>query len=253
MIPKGRVGVNVACFALLAWLYGGDLYDVFRAKSAEVSAITTLPSVPFALALLGLALAAGAATVSGVARKLDATWKGYRVMPIVAVVGLFVDLLVIPRGHASSPLIVAAVEQFEAGAAALGTPAGVTVDRSALEALLPELGPPPFLEKGEAVKAWKLEMRSDCAGPRVEVKGAGAGTLFYCAAGDRSQAWITVVGLPLGQTFGSAQMVTAGGQPIVVMVQRPSAEPAPEPQAPEIPQEAPMYFDADAGNLPPLP
>ncbi|MBL8956812.1 MAG: hypothetical protein JNK82_38925 [Myxococcaceae bacterium] len=241
------MGVNAGCFALLAWLYGGDLYDVMRASSAEVSALTTLPSVPFAAALLALTVSGGALTVFGLTKKHDQGWKGYRVMPIIAVVGLFVDLFVVSADKppfSSFARATAALELFENKASALSTAEAVPTDRRALEGLLAELGEAPWLVKGQPLKGWALDVGPDCEGPRTDARGAAAGTLLYCAAFDRSRAWVTAVGLPREERFGAAQLVTTGGEPVVGLVQR---------QVPENAPEAPMYFDADAGNLAPAP
>lgn len=258
-MPRASVGVNAACFALLAWLYGGDLYDVTRARSSEVAALAALPSVPFAALLLVAALAGAVITGVGITQKKDASWKGYRVMPIIAVLGLFVDLFIVSADKSpfsSFARAGAAIELFESKASALASPTAVPADTASLEALLPELGEAPWLVKGEVQKAWKLEVTGDCTGPRTEANGAGAGTLLYCAAADRSQAWITAVGLPREERFGAPQLVTTGGQPLVAVVERQPAETPPDAQAPEMPGEAPpppMYFEGDAGNLAPVP
>lgn len=260
-IPRVNVAVNAACFALLAWLYGGDVADVIRANGNEVAAMSTLPSLPFALVLLLLAFAGGALTAFGVRKRLDGAWRGYRVMPIIAVVGLFLDLFLVSANKtpfSSAARAAASIEVFEHKAAELSGAATVSADTAALEKLLEELGEPPWLVNAQPLPKWSLQTFEGCQGPRLERGEARAGTMFYCVAGDRSQAWITAVGLPLGERFGPPQLVSAAGQPMVGVVQRRAAEVDPQAvrpraQAPQLSQTLPMYFDADAGNLAPVP
>lgn len=261
MIPKVNVAVNLCCFALLTWLYGGDLYDASRAASAEVSALTAPPSVPFAGLLVALAFAGGGLTLLGVTKKRDRTWKGYRVMPIVTVVGLFVDVLVISSEKtpfSSSMRAAAAIEQFEHRAAELSSATSVSSDAAALQQLADELGPPPWLHRAQPIPKWTVEVEFACAGPRGDARGAAPGTLFYCVTPDRAKAWLTAVGLPREERFGSAQVVSSGGQPLVGVVQIRAPEEVAEPPVPPPgsegsgPEEVvapPMYFETDAGNL----
>jgi hypothetical protein len=250
--------VNGACLLLLAWLYGGDLLDAVRAQSNELGALAQLPSVPFAAIMLALALVGGALTVRGVLQRRGGDWRGYRVMPIVAVVGLFVDLFLISANKtpfSSAARAAAAVETFEQKANALATSSAVSSDSATLEKALEDLGDAPWLLNGRPLGRWTLKVVGDCAGPKLDRGDAAPGTMVYCVSVDRTQAWITAVGLPAGERFGSAQMVTSGGQPLVGLVQLrtlPQSPPADRLDGPDAPQprlEAPMYFDADAGNL----
>ena len=252
MIPKVSVAVNLCCFALLTWLYGGDLYDASRAASAEVSALTTPPPVPYAALLVALAFAGAGLTLLGVTKKRDKTWKGYRVMPIVTVVGLFFDVLVISSEKtpfSSSMRAAAAIEQFEHRASEVSSPTTVNSDAATLQKLAEELPAPPWLYKAQPIPKWTVEIEYGCAGPRREVRGAAPGTLFYCVAADRAKAWLTAVGLPREERFGSAQVVSSAGQPLVGVVQSRPPEETVEPTPPEELVAPPMYFDSDAGNL----
>ncbi|MBK7862750.1 MAG: hypothetical protein IPJ65_29900 [Archangiaceae bacterium] len=253
MIPRVSVAVNAGSFLLLAWLYGGDLLDAARARGSEVAAMSQLPSVPFAALLVGLSLVGGGLTGFGVLRRRDRTWRGYRVMPIVLVVGLFVDLFLVSANKtpfSSASRVAAAIEVFEQKANALATPGAVISDSESLGALLAELGEVPYLAHGEPLGAWQLKILDGCTGPRLERGEAGAGTLLYCVSADRSQAWVTAVGLPLGERFGAPQVVTSGGEPIAGLVQKRAAQPPP-PLGPEggEGESGPMTIEGDAGNF----
>jgi hypothetical protein len=255
MIPRATVAVNGIAFALLAWLYGGDLSDWTRAQSAEVSAMSQLPSLPFASVLLALALVGGALTAMGVLQKRDGTWKGYRVMPIVAVVGLFVDLFVVSANKiqlSSAARAANTIQVFESRAAERSTPGGVASDGAELQQVLDALGEPPWLVKGQNVTKWNLELQGGCNGPRLERGAAGAGTLFYCVSADRKRAWITAVGLPREERFGAPAVVSAQGQPLVGVVDAPQPPEAPEVPPGEVVPQGPLLFEGDAGNLGPV-
>ncbi|RKG72982.1 hypothetical protein D7V88_37260, partial [Corallococcus terminator] len=51
---RGTLVANVLCLGALGWLYGGELADALRVRTAEVSAVTSSPSVVRAGAVLGL-------------------------------------------------------------------------------------------------------------------------------------------------------------------------------------------------------
>ncbi len=253
MIPRVAVAVNVACFALLAWLYGGDLSDAARASSSEVAALSAMPSVAYAGAMVVLAAVGGGLTGVGVFTKRDRAWKGYRVMPIVTLVGLFVDVLIVSVDKTpfpSSQRAAVAIQLVEQRAGELASPESVPTDGAKLQEIVDELGPAPWLVKAQPVPKWTLQVEQGCAGPRLDRGSAGAGTLIYCVSADRSQAWITAVGLPREERFGAPQLVSSDGQPLVGVVQKRVADEAPVPPPEELPaEELPMYFDTDAGNL----
>lgn len=253
MIPRVAVAVNVACFALLAWLYGGDLSDAARASSSEVAALSAMPSVAYAGAMVVLAAIGGGLTVVGVLKKRDRAWKGYRIMPIVTLVGLFVDVLIVSADKTPFPSAqraAVAIQLVEQRAGELASPDSVPTDSAKLQAIVDELGPPPWLVKAQPLPKWTLQVEQGCAGPKLDRGSAGAGTLIYCVSPDRSQAWITAVGLPREERFGAPQLVASGGQPMVGLVQKRVTDDAPFEEPGDLPtEELPMYFDTDAGNL----
>ena len=102
MSSRAALIVNGLCALLLGWLYGGDALDALRAQTAEVSAYLEPPNLGFAVvALLGTGLGV-AATLLGAIQKRPPAWRGFRLMPIVTVVVLFLDLFVLSASR--SPL-----------------------------------------------------------------------------------------------------------------------------------------------------
>lgn len=226
-LPKGWLTADAVCVLALGWLYGGDLLDALRAPSAPVAAMSTLPSPAFpALALAALAGAAVGAGV-GVLRRRGADFRGYRLLPVVALVVFFVDFFaVFGRGDplGSAERVALSLRHLAEQSAGLASVESVPPAR-AVEPLLEALPPPPYLVKGEPLARWRWEARTGCAGPATEVAGLGAGTIVYCVAGDRKLAWFTAVGLPIGRRFGEPGLVRQGTEVLSTVV---SAAPPPE-------------------------
>jgi hypothetical protein len=249
---RASVIVNVLLTGLLAWLYGGDLYDVARAKSSDVAAFSVLPSTPVAIVALSLGALGLALTLFGIIGKRDKTWRGYRVMPIITVVVLFVDLLVLSGDKSpfpSSARAMAALDGLGRRANTLSTPTAIP-DAKALESQLMELGPAPWVAKGEPVGPWKVKGFERCTGPQLDPAGQGPGTFLYCVDPAAQHGWLTMVGLPYEQHFGAPQIVARGTSPLVFEVQRvPKEEPVPPtvPQAEDEPEPLPFVVDSDAG------
>jgi hypothetical protein len=244
-LPRVALGVNAALGALLLWLYGGDVLDATRATSNEVAALSSMPLLPFAFAAIAGAVAGLGLTGFGAATKRDKTWRGYRVMPIVAVVVLFLDLFVLSATKSpfsSNARTLAAADLFEQRALQLSTVTAVPSDERALQPAVQSLGPVPWLVKGENLAEWQLKMVYGCTGPQLDVAGLRAGTIVYCVDTGRKEAWLTYVGLPFEQRFGPAQLVTQGGTPLVGRVR--TAPPAEANDSPPSFTELP-----DAGTL----
>jgi hypothetical protein len=205
---------NGGCLLLLAWLYGGDVSDALRARSAEVSAFTELPSLVRPAAVLVLGVLALGGVLWGLIRRQGDDYKGYRLLPIVLVGALFVDLVFAERRNPLSSLDLAtlSLRAFQEQAQELATPTSVPAEPAVLSPLLEKLGRPPYLVKGQPVSKYTLQVRQDCSGPVGEAPGLQAGTLIYCVAPERKAAWITLVGLPAGQRFGSPAVVAANGE-----------------------------------------
>lgn len=228
--PRVAVLINAVCALLLAWLYGGDALDSLRSQSAEVSAYLEPPNLVFALgALLATGVGFGA-SVLGLVQKREPAWRGFRLMPIVTVVVLFVDLFLFSAARSplsSSDRTALTVQSLTEAATHAATPTAVPTSPRELQQLADPFGAPPYLVNGEPVKAWAVSVRQGCAGPVTEVKGEPVGTLFYCVAADGKQAWVTAVGLPVGTFFGGPQLFTRHGEPVVgVVTIRPDEEPA---------------------------
>lgn len=223
----GTLAFNAVATALLLWLYSGDALDGVRARTAEVSAFASLPNVGFAAGALVATLLGAGATVVGVLRRRDGAYRGYRVLPVLAVLILFVDLFVlsaqkVPMG--ASDRVALAISALAQHASEGSTPQGVLDDAQSLEVFVRSLGPPPLLVRGAPRARWELSVRRDCAGPAGALAGEVPGTLVYCLAADRQHAWVTAVAFPREQRFGPPGVFTVGGQPF-------SAEVLPLPTA----------------------
>lgn len=257
--PLRAVLANAVCLALLAWLYGGDLRDALRARTAEVAAFQQLPSPLKPSLVLGVTGAALGVALYGLARRRAADFRGYRLLPIVLVSALFLDLLFaesdVPLSSASMSQY--ALQRFGQAVQERSREGRVPTERRALQPLVEQLGAPPYLVKGEPLQRYALQVREGCDGPVTQAPGAQVGTLVYCVARGAGGAWVTLVALPSEQRFGPPQVFSTSGRPHVVAVVPPEAPPqAPWPAAsPESPEgafrEAPR--GKDAGTLPVLP
>lgn len=251
MKPRIALLINGVCALLLGWLYGGDALDALRAQSAEVSAYLEPPNLVFALgALLATAVGFGA-TVLGVAQKKVPAWRGFRLMPIVTVVVLFVDLFLFTAAKSplsSSDRTALTIQSLAEAATNAGTPSSVPTGPREVQVLAEQFGAPPYLLNGQPVKAWSVVVRKGCAGPVTEVQGEGVGTLFYCVAADGKQAWVSAVGLPVGTYFGRPQLFTRGGEPVVGVSVVKAEE---EPQTGAAEEESPEMGQTDPGPTPP--
>lgn len=248
MNPRVALLINALCALLLGWLFGGDAIDSVRSQSAEVSAYLEPPNLVFALAALLAGAVAAGASVLGVVQKQPAGWRGYRLMPIVMVVVFFIDLFVF--GATKSPLSASdrtALTLQSLAEAAAGASSGTAVVTSPpqLQAMADQFGAPPYLVQGAPAKGWSVVVKQGCTGPATEVKGEPLGTLFYCVAADGASAWLTAVTLPVGTYFGSPQLFTRGGTPVVTVV-----TPRPVDDGPQIDAIDPVQNDAPEGQDP---
>jgi hypothetical protein len=214
--PTGTLAFNAAATALLAWLYSGDVYDGLRARTAEVSAFADVPNIGFAAAALVATLVGAGVTVAGALRKRDGSWKGYRVVPVLAVLILFVDLFVlsvekVPMG--APDRVALAISALAQHATDGSSPEGVLASKEALEEFVKSLGPPPLLVRGAPRARWELSLRANCTGPAADLAGEAPGTLVYCVAADRQHAWVSAVAFPREQRFGPPGVFTVGGVP----------------------------------------
>jgi hypothetical protein len=232
-----RVGpllARVALLGFLGWLYGGDLSRWVEAQSAEVAVLSELPRLWLCLA--GVAVAAGGAVVlaMAVATKKPSGWPPLRLLTIAAVSLLFFDFVVLSSRR--SPIstedrMLLAIHSLAEGATEAAASEAVPRDPTMLASFLEGLGPLPFFVNGERVASWKVELRERCAGPATEPGQLPVGTLIYCVAVDRKQAWVTLVGVPYGQVFGPRAIVSVK-QGWVGEVHVPPPEPAASPDSP---------------------
>ncbi|WP_224244167.1 hypothetical protein [Hyalangium gracile] len=233
-LPSRKVLLaNGVCLVLLAWLYGGDVFDAVQARSAEVSAFLEPPPLVRPIIVLVIGTLALGVVVWGLLRRQDDDFKGYRLLPIVLVAALFVDLVFAEKRMPLSSVDLASMSlrYFQDLAQRQATRDAVPADPASLNPLLEQLGRPPYLIRGQPASQYTLQVRQDCEGPVRSAPGLQPGTLIYCVASGRKGAWITLVGLPAERRFGSPEVLSVGGEPRFMLVQPlPSEEaPAPEP------------------------
>lgn len=246
---------NVLALGAIAWIYGGDLTDALRARSAEVAAFLAVPSPVRPAVVLALAALATAVVAWGLARGRDEGFKGYRLLPILLVGALFVDLVLaesrVPLD--STDVASMSLKRFHQLAQELTSETAVPDDPRVLQPLLEELGRPPYLVRGEPLTAWALQVRKDCEGPVREAPGVRPGTLLYCVAPERKGAWVTLVGLPAGERFGDPAVLSARGEVRFLLVRPipPDEEPQPEAFRDAPPPEPAPGPDAGTSSLQP--
>ncbi|RKH57225.1 hypothetical protein [Corallococcus aberystwythensis] len=211
---------NVVCLGALGWIYGGDLSDALRARTAEVSALQTPPSAVHASVVLGLTGVGLAVFLAGLLRKKPEGFKGYRLLPVLLVIALFLDLVLVEgKTPLDSPELGAvALQRFQADAQKRATVDAVPSRAQELQPFVDALGAPPYLEHGVPVPAYALQVRMDCEGPVRHAPGTRPGTLFYCVARDGKQAWVTLGGLPAEVRFGAPAVLSQRGEPRVAVV-----------------------------------
>jgi hypothetical protein len=221
-LPPRRILLpNLACLLVLAWLYGGDVFDASRARSAEASAFMEPPSLVRPSIVLGFGALALGAAVWGLLRRRGQDYKGYRVLPIVLVSALFVDLFFAEQRSPLSSLDIAtlSLQSFQDMVQQQATLGGVPTEPGPLNALLEKLpGHPPYLVRGQPVSRYTLQVRQDCEGPVSSAPGLQPGTFIYCVAKDTKGAWLTLVGLPAERRFGTPDVLSAGGEPRFLVI-----------------------------------
>ncbi|HYO74107.1 MAG TPA: hypothetical protein VEU33_49355 [Archangium sp.] len=253
---------NAASLVALAWLYGGDLRDASRARSAEVSAFLAPPPVVWPAVVLAATVGVLGVVLWGLGRGRGEDFKGYRLLPILLLCALFLDLVRAENQELlrSEDMAIMVLRHVEAKAEALSDGRTVPSDPAVLQPLLAEVEPPPYLVRGQRAAAWSLQVRPGCEGPVREAPGLAVGTLIYCVAPDRKTAWVSLVALPAGERFGLPTVFSVDGQPHVAVVQptppeeeegAPLALPLSSP--PEQPVAAPATTDAGALAPAPMP
>jgi len=247
--------LNLACLLALLWLYGGDLWDGIRARSAEVSAFLAPPPVLWPAVVLAATLVVLGVGVWGMATDRAEGFKGYRLLPILLVCALFLDLVLAENRVPLDTEAVASLSlgQFQQKAQALVRNGKVPADPDILRPAVEELGQPPYLVRGERVRAWSLQVRRDCSGPVAQAPGIEVGTLLYCVASEGDRAWVSLVGLPAGSRFGMPAVYSTEGKPYGVVIQEvPPEEPLEEELLPFEGRETPPS-STDSGLSAPAP
>ncbi|MFL5319389.1 MAG: hypothetical protein ACJ790_07010 [Myxococcaceae bacterium] len=249
---RGTLIANAALLALVLWLYVADVYDWARARTADVSALTELPRVGYASFILVATAISVGFFLYGIFKDRPPNFRGYRLLPIVAIVGLFVDLFVLsadelPMPPADQTMLV--LHSLARSASERSTPEHVLVSDRELADLVKDFGQPPYLVKGKRAEAFTVQRRMDCDGPIKEAPGAQVGTFLYCVSKDQTRAWLTVVGLPVEQHFGVPAVITRQGEILgaVVEAETPSEEPGEEPG-----EQGGPELTGDAGSAAPV-
>jgi len=234
-LPRGTLVAQGLLFALLAWLYGGDLVHAVRASSAPAAFLTALPNVGLALAGVAVVLGGVGALVAGAVTGRDAAWRGYRLAPIAGVVLLFVDFAVLSSVRSSvsaEQRVLLAVSALAEGASEHASHEAVPDEPRLLQSFVDDLQPVPLFAHGERVPKWTVDVRRGCAGPAADAQGKGPGTLVYCLAPDGRRAWITVVAVGKGERFGEPAILSID-EPWMAEVEPADARPPELPEADE--------------------
>jgi hypothetical protein len=214
--------------AMMAWVYGRELGVVLAVRTAPAAALRELPSVEvisagLACALLGLVLV----SVGALTRR-PASWRGFRVVPIAALLIIFVDFGVLgSRRLPGSPeqLAQLAVQGVAELAQVSASAEGLPADAGTFAALTADLGPAPYFVHGEGVGSWSVEVRLGCSGPPSAAGTSSPGTIVYCLSVDRRRAWVAAVGLKEGQRTGAPALVSSE-DPYLAVVELPPREAA---------------------------
>ncbi len=243
----GRAETIPAALGLLfaGYLFGSDLADALRARSAPLAALHALPNAAFAaVTLVALGLAA-AIFVVGALQGRPASFRGYRLLPIVAVVAVFADLFVLGEDRpplSSAERLELTLRVFGSRVDELTQARGELPTDDELRAVAHELGQPPFLINGAPAAEYQLVLRSGCEAPISEPPAAGQPTLFFCRRPGGKDALLSAAALPFGQRFGRGAPFTRDAQLVAFSV---GLREDPGSAAPD----AEGYdFDADGGR-----
>lgn len=218
---KATLATNVIALAFLLFLYVGDLVDYLRAQRAEVSAFGKPPNVLFAALVLAAVTGVLVLLTLKLMQGVEAKNRVFRLLPIVAVVSIFIDLFVLSVDDTlinPADQMSLALQLFGKTASERGTASQVPSTDRDLADIVKEFGAPPYLLRGQPAPAFTIQRRENCEGPVGEAPGAQVGTFLYCVAADKRTAWVTLVALPYEERFGVAKVLSRDGRPMVAIV-----------------------------------
>ena len=224
--------VNLLCLLVLSWLYGGDLLDAVRARSAEVSAFLAPPPLVWPAVVLCVMLGALGVGVWGLAHGQGEGFKGYRLLPIVLVTALFFDLVLSENQMPlrSEDVAFMSLGRFRDEVEPLIRGGKVPTSPEVLLPVVEAMGQPPYLVRGVRAAAWSLQVRQGCQGPVEQAPGLELGTFIYCVAPGADRAWVSLVALPAGKRFGFPEVLSSEGHTSFALIQFvPPEEEAPGP------------------------
>ncbi|MGV3623573.1 MAG: hypothetical protein ACO1OB_22325 [Archangium sp.] len=219
--------------AFLLWLYVGDVVRWVRLQLAPVAVMTDAPSLPFAIVGTVIALALVAKLISRVTGKPLLPARVAAWVPALAVMLPLVDLIVVSSRREflfPEELLVGAAHTVAQAASQNSGAEFVARDPSIFEQAVAPFTDVPVYVNGERVPKWKVQLREGCSGPATDALDATPGTIVYCVAADRRQAWVNVVATAGGATFGPAAMSGLEAPWVArVQVARAAEVPPPEP------------------------
>ncbi len=239
---RGVLATSLVSLLVLLW-YGVRYLSLALEARGRTAALIALPPWWFYVLVLLATLVATAVAVAAKLRRLPADSRSYRLLPVAAVLVLAIQTFLVPPCQLPLPVEdVLAVQLSTLDAEALTIDGRLPADPAKLDEMLdPEPYRPPFIgPDGNKLPKWRIIVRTGCTGPDLEVPaGVETGSLFYCLSADQKVAWVSVVGLG-GSLTGAPAIATAGGQPLVAVLQVPDPEVANLPPEPApVPEGAP--------------
>lgn len=193
-----RLAASVTLLAVLGWLFGGDAYVLWQLHQEPFVALAFVPSLPFTLLGLGVAVVGAVTLVAGLLMKKQVNWRGYLVLPVLGAALVAIDLGVLAPVRPGIPVDAQAFAALSlVGEELLSTAAEgrLLAEPNRLQHALQRLGPPPFFQRGTQLGAWSVDLRQHCDGPAIDPRGRLPGTVLACVSADESTAWLTVVTL----------------------------------------------------------
>jgi len=218
---RATLWANALAFAALFGTGAWYLALGLRAREAEASALVRLPPWPVYSAMAALALGlAGAAAVAWLRRR-DPDRRVFRLLPVAAILGLSVHLLLLPpyRPPVASDALAAGQLRALGGAVRLPADGAIPLEGDALAAASPPMVA-PYLRHGEPAGPWRHQVVRGCEGPLTAAPpDAQAGTFLWCVSADRRRAWVHAVGTG-GADVGEAGFVRESGGVATAIVGR---------------------------------
>lgn len=204
MATRPRPGV----LALVQLLLGGLFASVapaegvalwLRVRGHEAAGLLSPPAIAFDGPALVSAIALGLASLLALVRGQE-RHPAPRLLAMLAILVVFTKLFVLPTTEL--PFDAPPANRIAQGAAVklastvssalVGAEGPLPVELAAYQPALDELGPAPFVQRGERVGAYSLRLREGCTAPEPPPADARPGTLLLCFQEGRRAGWLTV-------------------------------------------------------------